>query len=71
MTDRSTIDTAAADATPEADRQDQRLDVSPDEPDSEPLTGAAERDAAEGDLVEQSIPVPLDDDYDEPDDEPY
>ncbi|NKY54246.1 hypothetical protein [Nocardia vermiculata] len=71
MTDRSTIDTAATDATPEVDRQDQRLDVAPDEPDREPLTGAADREAAEADLVEQSIPVPLDDDYDEPGDTDY
>lgn len=65
MTDPS-IDTASTDATPEADQQDQRLDVAPDEPENEPLADTYDREAAEADLIEQSIPVPLDDEYEQP-----
>jgi len=63
MTDRTT-DTTSVDMVPEADQLDQHLEVAPDEPEVD--APAVDREAAEADLIEQSIPVPLDDEYDEP-----
>ncbi|MDR7169967.1 hypothetical protein J2W56_003711 [Nocardia kruczakiae] len=63
MTDRTT-DTTSVDMVPEADQLDQHLEVAPDEPEFD--APAVDREAAEADLIEQSIPVPLDDEYDEP-----
>ncbi|MCC3317483.1 hypothetical protein [Nocardia africana] len=63
MTD-PTIDTTSVDMVPEADQLDQNLEVTPDEPEFDAPT--VDREAAEADLIEQAIPVPLDDEYDEP-----
>ncbi len=65
MTDH-TAETAATDAIPEADQRDQELDAAPEESEFEPLVDAADHEAAEADLLEQSIAVPLDDEYEQP-----
>ncbi|MBF6172837.1 hypothetical protein [Nocardia blacklockiae] len=66
MTDR-TLDTAAIDAVPEADFREQTLPAYPEDEDAETElpTAGADREAAEADVLEQSIPVPLDDDYED------
>ncbi|MEU6565013.1 hypothetical protein [Nocardia nova] len=64
MTDRTAMP-PSDDAIPEADRLEQNLEVEPEEPEFEPPVQTADREAAEADLLEQSIPVPLDDEYDE------
>ncbi len=69
MTDH-TAETASTDAIPEADQLEQRLDAAPEESEEEsgfePSVPTVDHEAAEADLLEQSIPVPLDDEYDEP-----
>ncbi|WP_227979576.1 hypothetical protein [Nocardia spumae] len=65
MTDHTAAN-ASEDAVPEADQLDQNLDVAPEESELEPAVRTADREAAEADLLEQSIPVPLDDEYEEP-----
>ena len=64
MTDHTAV-TAAADAVPEADQLEQKLDVEPEESEFESPVHTADHEAAEADLIEQSISVPLDDEYDE------
>ncbi|MFJ1459679.1 hypothetical protein [Nocardia wallacei] len=66
MTDR-TLDTGAIDAVPEADFMEQAVPAFPEDDDAETdvPVGATEREAAEADVLEQSIPVPLDDDYED------
>ncbi|WP_067543065.1 hypothetical protein [Nocardia crassostreae] len=69
----------AIDAVPEADYVEQNMPAYPDDGvDSEESAaddavppGDSGWTADEGDLVEQSIPVPLDDDYDEAADSGY
>ncbi|ATL70909.1 hypothetical protein [Nocardia terpenica] len=60
MTDR-------IDAVPEADFVEQSVPAYPDilDEDAEPElpADAGERDATEADVIEQAIPVPLEDDY--------
>lgn len=69
MTDR-TVDTSSIDAVPEADHLEQNLEVAPDDAEfDEPSVATIDREATEADVVEQSIPVPLDDEYDEPESE--
>ncbi|MBO0854238.1 MAG: hypothetical protein J2P18_10765 [Nocardia sp.] len=65
MTDRS-FDTAGIDAIPQVDRLEQDLTVESDEPLTTGESGLslADREAAEADVLEQAIVVPIDDDYD-------
>lgn len=65
MTD-PTIDTTSVDMVPEADQLEQSLEVAPEESEVDMPVATADREATEADLIEQSIPVPLDDEYDEP-----
>ncbi|MBF6333717.1 hypothetical protein [Nocardia transvalensis] len=65
MTDR-TLDTGAIDAVPEADYMEQTLPAYPDADEDDTIvvpTGEPAWEASEADVIEQSIPVPLDDDY--------
>lgn len=62
MTDETvnTIDTV-----PEADFAEQSTPAYPGDDELEPEQPATDREAAEADVIEQSIPVPLDEDYGE------
>jgi len=46
---------------PDADRAEQTIPANPE--DDEPRTPTPQDDANEADVVEQSIPVPMDEDY--------
>ncbi|WP_280264842.1 hypothetical protein [Nocardia wallacei] len=66
MTDRI-IDPDAIDTVPEADYMEQTVPAYPgaedDDTETEAPVGTAEREATEADVIDQSIPVPIDDDY--------
>ncbi|RDI51975.1 hypothetical protein [Nocardia mexicana] len=66
MTDR-TLDADAIDTVPEADYMEQSVPAYPgaedDDTETDTPVGTAEREAAEADVIDQSIPVPIDDDY--------
>ena len=68
MTDR-TIDTGAIEAVPEADFMEQTIaaypDVVDDDTEADLPTDAGDREAAEADVIDQSLGVPLDDDYED------
>jgi hypothetical protein len=68
MTDRNPPGTI--DAVPEADFVEQTVSAYPgvedDETESTLPAGMIDREASEADVLEQSIPVPLDDDYEDP-----
>ena len=74
MTDRTarSLDPRTVDAVPEADFVEQTLPAYPDEPtyadegaETEPPAGEVSWSASEADVIEQSISVPLDDDYED------
>ncbi|MBY8855543.1 hypothetical protein K7711_03560 [Nocardia sp. CA2R105] len=56
---------AAIDTVPEADRAEQSVSAYLDDNELEPEfpTAATDREAAEADVIEQYLEVPLDDDY--------
>jgi hypothetical protein len=70
MADRSTP--RVVDEVPEADLAEQSIPAYPDDPDADTdieqeIAVAVDRDAlnaSPADVIEQSIPVPLDDDFD-------
>ncbi|GAB2730302.1 hypothetical protein [Nocardia thraciensis] len=70
MTDR-TLDADAIDTVPEADYMEQTVPAYPDAEDDDTDTpvGTAEREAAEADVIDQSIPVPIEDDYENGDED--
>ncbi|WP_067674631.1 hypothetical protein [Nocardia miyunensis] len=64
---------AAIDTVPEADRAEQSVPAYLEDDEFEPEfpTAAADREATEADVIEQTIEVPLDDDYAENSDDEY